>query len=88
MAKASLWDRYQYLRHMYTCLFEVSRWGGSCIDPLFYYYPSDPNVYTDIESTFIVGGALKVSPVLSPGVTSTFTSYFPAGIWVNMADFS
>ena len=49
---------------MYTCLFEVSQNGGSCIDPLFYYYPDDDNTYTDVEHTFMVGGAIKVSPVL------------------------
>jgi alpha-glucosidase (family GH31 glycosyl hydrolase) len=73
---------------MYTCLFEVSQWGGSCIDPLFYYYPLDDNLFTNVEQTFMVGGALKVSPILEAGVTDTFTSYFPAGVWVNMADFS
>jgi alpha-glucosidase (family GH31 glycosyl hydrolase) len=38
----------------------------------------------------MVGGALKVSPILEPGVgvTDSFTSYFPEGLWVNMADFS
>ena len=45
IANNSIYDRYQYLRHMYTCLFEVSQWGGSCIDPLFYYYPEDDNTF-------------------------------------------
>ncbi len=72
MAKDALFDRYQYLRHMYTCLFEVNQWGGSCIDPLFYYYPDDDNLFVNIEESFMVGGALKVSPILNPGVTDTF----------------
>jgi alpha-glucosidase (family GH31 glycosyl hydrolase) len=41
MARDSIYDRYSYLRHLYTCLFEVSQWGGSCFDPLFYYFPED-----------------------------------------------
>ncbi len=38
----------------------------------------------------MVGGALKVSPILQPGVgvTDAFTSYFPAGMWVNLANYS
>lgn len=34
-------DRYQYSRMMYTCLFESMKYGGTCFDPLFYYYPTD-----------------------------------------------
>ncbi len=39
----------------------------------------------------MVGGALKVSPILEAGVAAaggTFTSYFPEGKWVNMANFA
>lgn len=66
---------------MYTCLFEVSQNGGSCIDPLFYYYPDDDNVYDDTTSTFMVGGAIKVSPVLEQLAddVKSFKSYFPKG---------
>jgi len=64
ITKRAMHDRYQTLRHMYTCLFEAHKNGGTCFDPLFYYFPTDDNVYTDIESTFIVGGALKVTPIL------------------------
>ena len=90
MAKDSLYDRYQYLRHMYTCLFEVSTNGGTCFDPLFYYFPEDENLHIDPESSFMVGGALKVSPVLTalPNGTTTFQSYFPKGTWVSLRDFS
>jgi alpha-glucosidase (family GH31 glycosyl hydrolase) len=36
----------------------------------------------------MVGGALKVSPILEAGVTTTYVSYFPQGNWVNMANFA
>ena len=51
---------------MYTCLFEAYKYGGTCFDPLFYYYPNDQNLYSNIESSFIVGGALKITPILEP----------------------
>ena len=71
-------DRYSYVRLMYTCLYEASMWGTTCFDPLFYHYPNDDNLYSDIEHTFIVGNGVKVSPVMSSikGQT-TFQSYFP-----------
>ena len=88
IAKRAMHDRYSYLRLMYTCLFEAYKYGGSCFDPLLYYFPTDDNVYEDIESTFIVGGALKVTPILKAlGVNdTTMEAYFPAGTWVNIND--
>jgi len=53
-AKASIQDRYSWLRLQYTCLYEVSKNGGTCFDPLFYHYPNDPEVYNDIEGSFMV----------------------------------
>lgn len=88
IAKAAIQDRYRYLRHVYTCLFEVNQWGGTCFDPLFYYYPTDDNLFQNIEESFMVGGAIKVSPILNPGVTDTYQAYFPAGVWVNLRDYS
>lgn len=36
-----MYDRYQYLRLMYTCMFEASKFGTTCFDPLFYHFPED-----------------------------------------------
>jgi alpha-glucosidase (family GH31 glycosyl hydrolase) len=71
---------------MYTCLFEASDTGTSCFDPLLYHYPNIDDVYLDIGHTFIVADAIKVSPVLSVGI-SAFRSYFPNdknGTWVSL----
>lgn len=32
-------DRMQYLRLMYTCMFEVTDSGGTCLDPVHFRYP-------------------------------------------------
>lgn len=85
-AKNALFDRLQYVRHMYTCLFEASTEGGTCFDPLFYYYPELDEAFNNIESTIIVAGTFKVSPVLELGV-ATYKSYFPNGAWVSMKNF-
>lgn len=41
----SIYQRYSYIRQIYTCMFEVSQNGGTCFDPLFYKYADDPNTY-------------------------------------------
>ena len=80
--------RYAYLGAMYTCLFEVSTRGGTCFDPLFYHYPDDQYAHSDYESSFIFANVLKVSPILSTlkSTATTYNSYFPSGVWVNVED--
>lgn len=45
IAKRSMLDRYQYIRHLYTCIYEANQNGGTCFDPLFYYYPLDDMLF-------------------------------------------
>jgi alpha-glucosidase (family GH31 glycosyl hydrolase) len=72
---------------MYTCLYEVSRTGGSCFDPLFFHYPADDYLLDIVEDSFIVASALKISPVLAPlGIEGKFESYFPEGTYVDLAN--
>ncbi len=60
MAKSSIIERFKYMAFMYTCLFKASYEGKTCFDPLFFHYPTIDNSFYDIQSTFIVGDALKV----------------------------
>ena len=58
--------RMSFLRLTYTCLFEASRYGKSCVEPTFFYYPdseyfSQPN---HTEDNFIFAGSLLVNPIL------------------------
>lgn len=54
---------------------------------MFFHYPDVDAAFDDIESTFMVGGALKVSPVLqAQGNDTEFDVFFPKGEWVNMTD--
>jgi alpha-glucosidase len=94
IAMNALHNRLQYIRQIYTCLFEANQEGGTCVDPLFYHYPEDPYTFdpTQTENSFILAGALKVVPVLNaiPAATSkpTIRTYFPIGDWVNMANYT
>jgi len=89
MAKAAIIERFSYVRHMYTCLFRVNQEGGSCFDPMMYHYPNDDTHFAanNTEHTFLVGDALKVTPVLESNPTELW-SYFPNGQWVSMRDYS
>lgn len=42
--------------------------GGICFDPMFFLYPENDKLYTNIEESLMVVGALKVSPILVPGI--------------------
>lgn len=86
IAKRTMLDRYQYLRALYTCMFEVSKNGGSCFDPLLYYFPTDDNVYHEIEQTFLFAGAIKVTPSLTETTDTTLNAYFPSGTWASLSN--
>jgi alpha-glucosidase (family GH31 glycosyl hydrolase) len=62
------------------------------IEPLFYSFPNDDKVFENayIDSTFMVGGAIKVTPILwsMPKEVMNFTAYFPSGIWVDLNNFN
>ena len=92
MAFYSLHERYKFARFQYECLFASSESGKTCFDPVFYHYPNLTMAYDDIESTFIVNDAIKVSPVLESidmvaNPNATFSVYFPPGKWVDMDTF-
>jgi len=86
-------DRMQYLRLLYTCMFEVSDSGGTCLDPVHFRYSVSPNAYLnslpDVTTQYIVAGSLLVSPIMNKtNNAKNFAAYFPKGQWVNMADWS
>jgi len=58
-------------------MYKVYREGGALVYPLFFDYPEDDKAFDVNEDTFMLGDAIKVSPVLDKGVINTFKSYFP-----------
>jgi alpha-glucosidase (family GH31 glycosyl hydrolase) len=65
-------------------MYKVYLKGGALVYPLFFDYPEDDNTFEDIEHTYMLGDAIKVSPVLEADVTDTFQAYFPKGIWADL----
>jgi maltase-glucoamylase len=95
ITKNAMMDRLKIARYLYTKLFEASTKGGAVFKPMFFYYPEDSDAYFDHEQDFMVGDAIKVSPVLGEaakkGDVYSYTSYFPTmenEAWVNIFDFS
>ena len=90
MARLAIYDRYRYIKLIYTCLFEASYTGQTCYDPLLFHYPELKDSYFDTEATFIVGDAIKVSPILKSIKNATnleYTVFFPKGRWVDLDNF-
>jgi alpha-glucosidase (family GH31 glycosyl hydrolase) len=53
-------------------MYQVFREGGALVKPLFFDYPTDDEAFENIDNTFMLGDALKVSPVLDKNVTGTY----------------
>ena len=63
--------RYELLPYYYTLFYKASRPVNSTPSatvtrPLFFEFPNDPNTY-DIDTQFMVGNGLLISPVLKQG---------------------
>lgn len=58
------------------------------IAPLFHHYPKCMKAYESPESSFMLGSALKVSPVLEPGKATgeKHLVLFPKGSWLDLND--
>ena len=82
-------DRMQYLRLMYTCMFQTSENGGTCLEPLEFLYEVPTNYYSISTNSFMFAGSIKVSPIMNAtNLSITFESYFPKGNWVNLAQWA
>lgn len=51
--------------------------------PTFFNYPEDQGAMDDADKNFMIGRAIKVSPVLTKDATK-IESYFPNDYWVDL----
>ncbi|XP_063961375.1 lysosomal alpha-glucosidase-like isoform X2 [Lytechinus pictus] len=78
-SRNALHMRYSLLPYLYT-LFQRAHVNGSMVArPLFFNFPRDPSLYK-VDTQFMLGGAVLVSPVLTQGATSV-SATFPPGRW-------
>ncbi|KAF2155286.1 glycoside hydrolase family 31 protein [Myriangium duriaei CBS 260.36] len=73
--RAAMNIRYQLLPYMYTLLFKAHISGSTFLRALSWEFPNDPTLAV-VETQFLLGPAILVTPVLEPGVT-TVNGVFP-----------
>jgi alpha-glucosidase len=73
--------RYRLLPYIYTAFFRASESGDPIARPLLYDFQGDKNA-RETEDAYLLGDALLVAPVYSPGSRERRV-YLPKGTWVD-----
>jgi len=79
-SKNALGMRYRLLPYLYSLLAEAHWLGSTVARSLWWNFPTDKGT-TGIDSQFMWGSSIMISPVLKEGATSV-DAYFPSGkVW-------
>jgi len=85
VSREALNIRYSLLNYYYTLFYHAHSRGTTVARPLFFEFPTDPEVVA-IDKQFFIGHALLITPVLEQGGV-TVKGYFPKGTWYDFRTF-
>jgi alpha-glucosidase (family GH31 glycosyl hydrolase) len=80
ISKKAIQFRYSIARYIYTEYMHTVLRGGSMIKPLIFAYPDDNETYTIADTSFMLGPALRVTPIMEDNIDKIIT-YFPNANW-------
>lgn len=83
--KASLNIRYTVLPYYYTLFYKAHTTGSLVVRGLYQEFPYDKNCRT-IDTQFLVGHAILVSPVVEAGKRTVYAYFAPKNNWYNYYD--
>eukprot|EP01022_Parablepharisma_sp_SALTPOND_P023119 TRINITY_DN47_c0_g3_i5.p1 TRINITY_DN47_c0_g3~~TRINITY_DN47_c0_g3_i5.p1 ORF type:complete len:1831 (+),score=197.47 TRINITY_DN47_c0_g3_i5:4228-9720(+) len=72
--------RYSLARYMYSSYMHIVLEGGMYVEPILFHFPADLKLYDILDTTFMLGEAIRVTPVLQDKV-DTLVAYFPNAHW-------
>lgn len=81
--RTALGMRYQLLPFMYSLFYQAEQVGGTVVRALWANFPSDTTALS-VQTQFMWGSSLLISPVLDQGATSV-NAYFPAAYWYDFS---
>ena len=87
--KKSLQFRYSILKYYYS-LFLAGGGFGTIFKPLFFVFYEDEKLLDDklLESQFMIGDDLLVTPLVTEHFWDSMSQYFPKGDWIDLRDYT
>ena len=83
-ARRIIEDRYRYLPHLYTLMWEATQTGAPPWRPLWWHRPDDAEAYARRwQHEFFVGEHVLAAPVIEEGARFQEV-YLPAGTWLDL----
>jgi alpha-glucosidase len=78
-ARKAIFQRYELLPYLYTCVYAASKTGEPVLRPLVYAYQDDETTHR-LDDEYLAGESVLIAPVLESGELQRRV-YLPDGVW-------